>query len=146
MLFSEAETLKARDVRSQLLAQRVDERYISVIEYAARHGSVTNSDVQKILNTNRTTAYRILQQMGAWLEMHGVTGKNTYYTIKGLPNAPKCFKNKTFPYYTFHIQFIINYLTKHTNASQTLHKRFTILYILLRTKEAEKHYICSRFS
>ena len=75
------------DVRSQLLAQRVDERYIPVIEYAAQNGSVTNSDVQRILNTNRTTAYRLLQQMGTWLEMHGVTGKSTYYTIKGLPNA-----------------------------------------------------------
>ena len=71
------------DVRSQLL----DERYIPVIEYAAQNGSVTNSDVQRILNTNRTTAYRLLQQMGTWLEMQGVTGKSTYYTIKGLPNA-----------------------------------------------------------
>ena len=75
------------DVRSQLLAQRVDERYIPVIEYAAQNGSVTNSDVQRILNTNRTIAYRLLQQMGTWLEMQGVTGKNTYYTPKGLPNA-----------------------------------------------------------
>ena len=33
------------DARSQLLAQRVDERYIPVIEYAAQNGSVTNSDV-----------------------------------------------------------------------------------------------------
>lgn len=75
------------DVRSQLLSQRVDERYIPVIEYAVQNGSVTNSDVQRILNTNRTTAYRLLQQMGTWLEMQGVTGKSTYYTIKGLPNA-----------------------------------------------------------
>lgn len=75
------------DVRSQLLAQRVDERYIPVIEYAVRNGSVTNSDVQRILNTNRTTAYRVLQQMETWLEKHGVTGKKAYYTIKGLPNA-----------------------------------------------------------
>ena len=83
------------DVHSQLLAKRLDERYIPVIEYAAQNGSVTNSDVQRILNTNRTIAYRLLQQMGTWLEMQGVTGKNTYYTPKGLPNA-----------------------------SQTLHKRF----------------------
>lgn len=75
------------DVRSQLLAQRVDERYISVIEYTAKNGRVTNSDVQRILNTNRTTAYRLLQQIEIWLEMQGVTGKNTYYTIKGLPNV-----------------------------------------------------------
>ena len=75
------------DIRSQLLAQRVDERFIPIIEYAAQNGSVTNSDVQKILNTNRTTAYRLLQQMEAWLEMQGVTGKSTYYTVKGLPNV-----------------------------------------------------------
>ena len=75
------------DIRSQLLAQRADERFIPIIEYAAQNGSVTNSDVQRILNTNRTTAYRLLQQMETWLEMQGVTGKNTYYTIKGLPNA-----------------------------------------------------------
>ena len=52
------------DVRSQLLAQEVDERYIPVIEYASQNEIVTNSDVQRILNTNRTTAYRLLQQMG----------------------------------------------------------------------------------
>ena len=66
---------------------RADERFIPIIEYAAQNGSVTNSDVQRILNTNRTTAYRLLQQMETWLEMQGITGKNTYYTIKGLPNA-----------------------------------------------------------
>ena len=63
------------DIRSQLLAQRADERFIPIIEYAAPNGSVTNSDVQRILNTNRTTAYRLLQQMETWLEMQGVTGK-----------------------------------------------------------------------
>ena len=46
------------DIRSQLVAQRLDERYISVIEYAAKNGSITNSDVQKILKTSKTTAYR----------------------------------------------------------------------------------------
>lgn len=75
------------DIRSQLSAEKVDERFIPIIEYAARNGSVTNADVQRILKTNRSTAYRLLQHMGSWLEMNGVTGKNTYYTIKGLPNA-----------------------------------------------------------
>ena len=77
------------DIRSQLLAQNVDERIIPVIEYAAQYGSVTNSDVQRILNTNRTTAYRLLQQMDTWLEMQGVTGKGSHYTIKGFLNAPQ---------------------------------------------------------
>lgn len=75
------------DVRSQLIAQHLDERFIPVIEYAAKNGAVTNSDVQRILNTNRTSAYRILQQLGDWLDMQGVTGKSTYYTVKGFVNA-----------------------------------------------------------
>lgn len=71
------------DVRSQLLAQKVDERCISIIEYTAKRGCINNSDVQKILNTSKTTAYRILSQLNNWIEMHGTTGKGTYYTIKG---------------------------------------------------------------
>ena len=75
------------DVRSQLLAQRVDERYISVIEYAAKNGRVTNSDVQHILGVSKPTASRILQQMNGWLEMQGKVGKGTYYIPKWLTNV-----------------------------------------------------------
>ena len=71
------------DVRSQLLAQRLDEKYISVIEYAAQNGSINNTDVQKLLNISKTTAYRILSQLDNWLEVQGTTGKGTHYTIKG---------------------------------------------------------------
>ena len=71
------------DIRSQLLAQRVDERYIPIIEYAAQNGSINNSDVQKLLNTSKTTAYRILSQLDNWLEIQGTTGKGTHYTLKG---------------------------------------------------------------
>ena len=71
------------DVHSQLLAQRLDERYISVIEYAAQNGSINNTDVQKLLNVSKTTAYRILSQLDNWLEVQGTTGKGTHYTIKG---------------------------------------------------------------
>ena len=56
------------DIRSQLLAQRVDERYIPIIEYAAQNGSINNSDVQNLLNTSKTTAYRILSQLEGWHE------------------------------------------------------------------------------
>ena len=70
------------DIRSQLLAQRVDERYISVVEYAAKNGRVTNSDVQNILGVSKPTASRILQQMNGWLDMQGKVGKGTYYTPK----------------------------------------------------------------
>lgn len=75
------------NVRSQLLAQHVEEKYIPIIEYAAKNGSVTNADVQKIMSTNRTTAYRLLQRLGSWLDMQGATGKSTFYTVKGFPNA-----------------------------------------------------------
>lgn len=47
-------------IRLRLLAQQVDERPIPIIEYTARSGSATNSDVQGVLNTNRATAYRLL--------------------------------------------------------------------------------------
>ena len=75
------------DVRSQLLAQRVDERYISVIEYAAQNGSINNTDVQKLLNVSKTTAYRILSQLDNWLEIQGTTGKGTHYIIKGFTKS-----------------------------------------------------------
>lgn len=75
------------DVRSQLLAQRVDERHIPVIEYAAKNGRVTNSDVQHILGVSKPTASRILQQMNGWLEMQGKVGKGTYYVPKWLTNV-----------------------------------------------------------
>ena len=75
------------DIRSQLLAQRVDERYISVVEYAANNGRVTNSDVQNILGVSKPTASRILQQMNGWLEMQGKVGKGTYYVPKWLTNV-----------------------------------------------------------
>ncbi len=39
--------------------------------------------VQKLVNTSKTTAYRLLSQLDNWLELHGVTGKGTYYTFKG---------------------------------------------------------------
>lgn len=71
------------DVRSQLMAQRLDERFIPVIEYTAKNGAITNSDVQKLLNTSKATAYRILAQLDSWLEIQGTTGKGTHYTIKG---------------------------------------------------------------
>ena len=75
------------DVRSQLLAQRVDERHIPVLEYAAKNGRVTNSDVQHILGVSKPTASRILQQMNGWLEMQGKVGKGTYYVPKWLINV-----------------------------------------------------------
>ena len=75
------------DIRSQLLAQRIDERHISIIEYVVKNGRVTNSDVQDILKVSKPTASRILQQMNDWLEMQGKVGKGTYYIPKWLTNV-----------------------------------------------------------
>lgn len=54
-----------------------------VIEYVAKNGAVTNSDVQRLLNTSKATAYWILSQLDNWLEIQGTTGKGTHYTLKG---------------------------------------------------------------
>ena len=72
------------NVRSQLKAQKVDEKYIPIIEYVVQNGKITNSDVQKLLNTNRTTAYRILHELSDMLQMSSKTGVATYYTLKEL--------------------------------------------------------------
>ncbi len=71
------------DVRSQLLAQKINEKYFPIIEYVAKNGTITNTDVQKLMNTSKATAYRLLSQLDNWLELHGVTGKGSYYTFKG---------------------------------------------------------------
>ena len=71
------------DVHSQLKAQKIDEKYFPIIEFVAKNGKITNSDVQDILKTNRTSAYRILQHLSDILEKQGTTGVATYYILKG---------------------------------------------------------------
>ena len=77
------------DIKSQLKAQKIDEKYFPIIEFVVKNGSITNSDVQKLLNTSKATAYRMLSQLSNWLEINGVTGKGTYYTFKGLTKGSK---------------------------------------------------------
>ena len=77
------------DIKSQLKAQKIDEKYFPIIEFVVKNGSITNSDVQKLLNTSKATAYRMLSQLSDWLEINGVTGKGTYYTFKGLTKGSK---------------------------------------------------------
>ncbi|MCD8291160.1 MAG: transcriptional regulator, partial [Prevotella sp.] len=72
------------DVRSQLSAQKMDERYSAVIEFAVKNGRVTNSDVQKILGISKPSASRFLCHMKDWLEKQGNVGKGTYYIPKWL--------------------------------------------------------------
>lgn len=77
------------DVKHQLKAQKVEEKYFPIMEYVAKNGKITNADVQKLLNVSKTTAYRMLIQLEAWLDIHGVTGKGTYYTLKGFTKGSK---------------------------------------------------------
>lgn len=77
------------DVQSQLKAQKIDEKYFPIIEYVARNGSITNADVQRLLNVSKATAYRWLTQLDNMLKSHGVTGKGTYYTFKGFTKGSK---------------------------------------------------------
>lgn len=77
------------DVRSQLAAQSVEEKYIPIIEYAVKNGSVTNSEVQSILGVSKPTASRVLQQLTSWLDIQGTTGKGTYYIVKGSQRVHK---------------------------------------------------------
>lgn len=71
------------EVRTQLKMQNLNEKYAPIIEYVMENGRVTNADVQRLLNVSKTTAYRLLTQLDEWLEIHGITGKGTYYTFKG---------------------------------------------------------------
>lgn len=45
--------------------------------------SIAENEVLQLLNTSKTTAYRILSQLDNWLEIQGTTGKGTHYTLKG---------------------------------------------------------------
>lgn len=71
------------DIRSQLKAKKMDAKLIQIVEYAVKNGSVSNSDIQKMFNISKTTAYRMLLRLDGLLEMEGITGKGTSYSIKG---------------------------------------------------------------
>lgn len=77
------------DVKHQVKAQKIEEKYFPIMEFVAKNGKITNTDVQKLLNVSKTTAYRMLTQLEDWLDIHGVTGKGTYYTFKGVTKGSK---------------------------------------------------------
>lgn len=77
------------DIRSQLKANKLDSKLIQIVEYTAKNGYVTNSDIQKMFNVSKTTAYRMLLQLDGLLEMEGTTGKGTSYSIKGFAKGSK---------------------------------------------------------
>ena len=70
-------------MRTHLKVQNLNEKYVPIIEYVIENGRVTNADVQKIMNVSKATASRLLAQLEDWVEMHGITGRGTYYTLKG---------------------------------------------------------------
>jgi ATP-dependent DNA helicase RecG len=70
------------DMRAQLLAERVDERIIRIIEYVRDNNEITNSEVQKLLNVSKPTSTRLLKQSDEWLEQQGKVGKGTNYVFR----------------------------------------------------------------
>lgn len=66
-----------RDIRTQLLEEKADEKLIRVMEYVATNGSVTNSEIRKMLNVSKVTATRLLWKADTWLEQEGKAGRGT---------------------------------------------------------------------
>ncbi len=52
------------------------------IEYVIANGSINNSEVQKLLNTSKSTATRLLKQAEMWLSKQGERGQGTNYVMK----------------------------------------------------------------
>ena len=69
-------------VRTQLLAENVDERLIQIVEYVMQNGAIDNNIVQQLFNVSKPTATRILQQTGSWLVMQDKGRKGTVYILK----------------------------------------------------------------
>ncbi|MDR2039859.1 MAG: hypothetical protein LBQ60_18205 [Bacteroidales bacterium] len=71
------------DVRTQLAAEGLSEGLIPIIEYVITNGRINNSQIQTLVKVSKTTATRILWQLEPWVTKQGITGKGTYYTLKG---------------------------------------------------------------
>jgi len=65
------------DVKTQLLEDKVDEKLIKIIEYVAINGSVTNSEIQKLLSVSKVTATRLVWKADKWLVQEGKVGQGT---------------------------------------------------------------------
>jgi ATP-dependent DNA helicase RecG len=70
------------NVRTQLLSEKVDENVIKIIEYVAEKGSITNSEIQKLLNVSKVTATRLIWKADKWLEQQGKVGQGTKHVFK----------------------------------------------------------------
>jgi ATP-dependent DNA helicase RecG len=67
------------DVRTQLQTEQVDEKLIKIIEYVSDNGSITNSEIQKLLNVSKPTATRLLKQSEQWLVSKNIGRKGIEY-------------------------------------------------------------------
>jgi len=70
------------NAHTQLKAENIDGKIAQIIEYVIDNGSINNSDVQKLLNTSKPTATRLLRQTETWLKKHGGRGQGTVYVMK----------------------------------------------------------------
>lgn len=70
------------NANAQLKTENIDEKIIQIIEYVIANGSINNSEVQKLLNTSKSTATRLLKQTEKWLEMKNVGRKGVEYYFK----------------------------------------------------------------
>jgi len=70
------------NANAQLKAENIDGKIIQIIEYVIANGSINNSEVQKLLNTSKPTATRLLKQTEKWLYMKNVGRKGVEYYFK----------------------------------------------------------------
>jgi len=70
------------NVHTQLKAENIDGKIIQIVEYVIANGSINNSEVQRLLNTSKPTATRLLRQTEMWLKKQGERGQGTIYVMK----------------------------------------------------------------
>ena len=70
------------NTHAQLKAENIDGKIIQIIEYVITNGHINNSEVQKLLNTSKPTATRLLKQTEKWLEMKNVGRRGVEYYFK----------------------------------------------------------------
>lgn len=69
------------DPALQLRAEKLNDRDIAVIDFTAKNGRFTTSDVQKLLGISKPTAKRVLQSLlDKWLRLVPA-GKYSYYEL-----------------------------------------------------------------
>jgi ATP-dependent DNA helicase RecG len=65
-----------------LSAEKVEEKLIKILEFVAENGSITNSQIQKLLKVSKVTATRLLWKADKWLAQEGKVGQGTKHFFK----------------------------------------------------------------